>query len=133
MPILLPLLLVLRFLRGLWLGLKDAEFRSAFFLVLTILLTGTAFYRYVEGWRWLDALYFSVITLTTIGYGDFSPQTDLGKIFTIGYIITGLGTLSGFVALVAARRRVNGELLRPPLSPSGGPPDGGGPDDEQQK
>ena len=47
-------------------------------IVLTI-LTGTLFYHAVEGWRFLDALYFSVATLTTVGYGDFTPQTDAGK------------------------------------------------------
>ncbi|MGB0255380.1 MAG: potassium channel family protein, partial [Flavobacteriaceae bacterium] len=53
--------------------------------------------RLIEGWSWLDSLYFSVITLTTIGYGDFSPQTNLGKLFTMAYIIIGVALILGFV------------------------------------
>jgi voltage-gated potassium channel Kch len=48
-------------------------------------------------------LYFSVITLTTVGYGDFSPQTPAGKIFTMIYVLVGLGLISGFVYLLADR------------------------------
>ena len=58
------------------------------------------FYTRFEEMRWLDALYFSVITLTTIGYGDFAPQIDIGKIFTIGYVLTGVGIMVGFITKV---------------------------------
>ena len=61
------------------------------------------FYARVEGWNALDALYFSVITLTTVGYGDFSPHTPAGKIFTMIYVLVGLGLISGFVFLLAER------------------------------
>ena len=55
---------------------------------------------YAEGWRFSNALYFSAITLTTIGYDDFSPQIDLGKIFTIIYIGFGVGLILTFVNTV---------------------------------
>ena len=58
---------------------------------------GTVVYHYLEGWSWIDALYFSVITLSTIGYGDFSPVTDTGKVFTIFYIIMGIGIILSFI------------------------------------
>lgn len=92
---------ILRLVRGVRDGLKEPEFRGLFWSVLLILLTGTWFYHQVEGWSWLDAFYFSVITLTTVGYGDFSPQTAVGKLFTIVYIILGLGLLSSFILLLA--------------------------------
>lgn len=87
-------MMLLRALRTL---LKDPKFRSLLYLTTLTLITGTLFYHSVEGWRLLDAFYFSVITLATVGYGDFTPQTDLGKIFTVMYIFLGLGILVGFV------------------------------------
>lgn len=88
------------FIRALKNQLKNKEVQTLLFLVVLILILGAFFYHNIEGWSWLDSFYFSVITLTTIGYGDFSPQTDLGKVFTIAYIFCGLGILSGFATVV---------------------------------
>lgn len=76
---------------------KDRAYRNLTISTFVILLNGTIIYHFVEGWKWLDSLYFSVITLTTVGYGDFSPQTNFGKIFTIIYILTGIGIIFGFI------------------------------------
>ncbi len=86
-------LTLLRFLRALRRAWGDELFRTSFFLTLMILLSGTMFYALVEGLRWVDALYLSVVTLTTLGYGDFTPATDLGKIFTVIYLFSGMGVL----------------------------------------
>jgi len=76
--------------------LKDKSYRNLLFTTNFFIALGTIVYHYIEGWSWLDSLYFSVITLTTIGYGDFSPQTDLGKIFTLLYIVVGVALILGF-------------------------------------
>ena len=55
-----------------------------------IVVGGTVVYHFLEGWRWLDSAYFSAMTLTTVGFGDFVPKTDLGKIFTIFYAFLGI-------------------------------------------
>ena len=76
--------------------LKDKSYRSLLLTTNFFIGLGTVIYHFVEGWSWLDSLYFSVITLTTIGYGDFSPQTNLGKIFTLLYIVIGVALILGF-------------------------------------
>jgi voltage-gated potassium channel len=92
-------------------GLKDPEFRGLMLFVAGILTAGTFFYHHVEKWRWLDSLYFSVATLTTVGYGDFSPHTDAGKIFTIIYIFFGVGIILGFVNSVAKHVKEQNAIL----------------------
>jgi len=92
--------LIVRFFRSIRVGLQDREFRALFTWVLIVIAIGTAFYSRYEGWRVLDALYFTIITLTTIGYGDFAPQTDAGKIFTMVYIFVGISLISGFIILL---------------------------------
>lgn len=71
-------------------------------LILTLgvyIVFGAVFYHAVEKWNWINSFYFTVITLSTVGYGDFTPQTNVGKIFTIGFIFIGVGL---FVAVANA-------------------------------
>ncbi len=76
----------------------SANFRGGLLLAVLLLLSGTVFYKSVEGWSWVDALYFAATTVSTVGIGDLSPQTHLGKLFTVIYIFVGVGV---FVALFA--------------------------------
>ena len=77
--------------------LKDEDYRKLLFASLIMISIGATFYHFIEGWSWIDCMYFCVITLTTIGYGDFSPQTDGGKIFTMVCILIGLGMILSFI------------------------------------
>ena len=88
------------FFRTLLSFLKDEEYRQLLYTTIAILGVGTLAYRYLEEWSWIDSLYFSVITLTTVGYGDFSPSTDAGKLFTIFYILIGIGIILSFIDAV---------------------------------
>ena len=90
-----------RFGRGIWSAFKDPEFQVLLVLTAIVLGTGTLFYHEVQGWSLLNSLYFSVVTLTTVGYGDLYPTTDVSKIFTMIYLIIGIGILFGFINTIA--------------------------------
>ncbi len=62
---------------------------GAITLVLLFLIA-TVWYKFVEGWSWLDAFYMTVITLATVGYGETRPLGDRGRLFTIVIIILGI-------------------------------------------
>ena len=75
----------------------NKKYQKIILATVSIITIGSIVYHYIEGWSWIDSIYFSAITLTTVGYGDFSPQTDIGKIFTVFYVITGIGLMFSFI------------------------------------
>ena len=85
------------FIKTIFTFLKNKEYRSLLYTTFIIILIGAFAYHYLEGWTYLDSFYFSVVTLTTIGYGDLAPKTDGGKIFTIIYIVLGIGVILNFL------------------------------------
>lgn len=62
-----------------------------------IIAGGTVFFRFVEGWSWLDAYFFTVVTISTVGYGNLVPATALGKIGTTVFILLGLGIFAAAI------------------------------------
>jgi voltage-gated potassium channel len=58
--------------------------------LFTVALAGTLWYRFIEGWSWSDAVYMTVITLATVGYGETHPLGNRGRIFTISLILMGV-------------------------------------------
>jgi voltage-gated potassium channel Kch len=78
-------------------------FRFVALLAILLLAGGTIFFHYQEKWSWLNSLYFSTVTLATVGYGDFTPQTDLGKLVDIFYILGGIGIIVTFANLFVRR------------------------------
>jgi voltage-gated potassium channel len=69
-----------------------------------LIIAGTVFFHIVEKFSWVNAYYFCVVTLTTIGYGDVVPHTYLGKIATTIYIVLGLGIISTYFSVRVKRR-----------------------------
>ena len=74
--------------------------RGAVILVL-ILLTGTFGYMVIEGWNLLDAFYMTVITVTTVGYGEIRTVSDIGRLFTVVIIFLGMGVMAYTLGMVA--------------------------------
>ncbi|MEB3217194.1 MAG: NAD-binding protein [Nostocales cyanobacterium 94392] len=62
-----------------------------------VLLTGTLWYRFVEKWTWEDATYMTVITLSTVGYGETQPLGSRGRLFTVALILMGVITIAYIV------------------------------------
>ncbi|HZA38991.1 MAG TPA: potassium channel protein [Actinomycetota bacterium] len=62
---------------------------------------GTAGYMIIEGWRFIDALYMTAMTLSTVGYKEIAPMSDLGQFFTITLIASGVGIALVTLTLVA--------------------------------
>lgn len=77
---------------------KRLVFAVVLFIIL--LIGASFFYSAVEGWNNLDSLYFTVATVTTVGYGDFVPQTNTGKIFTIFFPFIGIAMVFYFISLM---------------------------------
>ena len=88
------------------------NFRLAGVAAASILVIGATFFHYMEKLSWLDAFYFSTITLTTVGYGDITPTTSAGKLFTMFYIVIGIGILATFANLIVKRAVVKRELRK---------------------
>ena len=78
-------------------------------LMVLILLFGTIGYMMLEGWRPLDALYMTIITLTTVGYTEINPLSEEGRAFTVVLIMFGVG-LFLYVAGAVVQFMVEGRI-----------------------
>ena len=93
-------------------------------LSLIIIFSGTVGYMIIEGWRFLDALYMTIITISTVGYREVNQVGDLGRIFTIVVVFTGVGftlyvagavvqfMVEGRIRIILGRRRLDKKIDR---------------------
>lgn len=82
----------------------------AIMVLLSILCVGTLGFHYLEGWNFVESLYATVVTLSTVGYGDFIPHSSKGMLFTVFLIIVGVGTMLytvGFITETMIEGRLN--------------------------
>ncbi len=69
-------------------------------IFLILIFASSYIYSYVEGWSYFDSLYFTVVTVTTIGYGDIVPKTVIGKTFTMFFPFIGVALAFYLFSLV---------------------------------
>ena len=75
------------------------KFTVAIIIFLIFLSGGIFAYSAIEKWDYIDSAYFTIATVTTIGYGDVVPSTDIGKIFTMFFSFLGIGMAFYFFTL----------------------------------
>merc|ERR1711865_218779 len=69
--------------------------------MIFFLAIGTLFYSLAEGWSSIDALYFSAVSLTTVGYGDLQIQGQYSRLFSIFYLLSGTLMTAFFLGSIA--------------------------------
>jgi len=82
------------------LNLFRSKFRIALLLIICVLLIGVFGYHFVVGYGWVDALYMTIITITTVGFGEVVPLDESGKLFTVGLISASAITVAYSVSII---------------------------------
>ena len=72
---------------------------------------GTVGYMILEKWDFLDSLYMTVITISTVGFGEVNPVSDPGRVLTMAILVSGLGVL-GYLVGTLTQTLVEGQLLQ---------------------
>ncbi len=85
-------------------GTKDFDYYILLSLAITVVILGTVVFHLLEKWSWIDSLYFTITTLATVGYGDLTPTTPVGKLVTVVFVIVGVGIFLGFLNKMMERR-----------------------------
>jgi len=74
--------------------LKRLKLKTEIFLAASSLFgwigIGTILFHRLESWTWIQSFYFSVVTITTVGYGDLIPSNDMSRLFTAIYLLIGV-------------------------------------------
>lgn len=70
--------------------------------LISWIFVGTTIYHYLEDWTWNEAFYFTVVTLSTVGYGDLHPTTAASRAFTAIFILTGVAVVLAALGIVGS-------------------------------
>ncbi len=84
------------------------RFSLTFITLMGLLVVGVSGYHLLEGMSFIDSLYMTITTITTVGFGEVQPLSPLGRLFTIGLIIGGV-SIAAYALGSAAQFVVSGE------------------------
>jgi voltage-gated potassium channel len=74
-------------------GLRN-NLKLALIILIMALTWGTVGYMVLEGWGALDSFYMTILTLSTVGYGEVHPLSPSGRLFSVALIVMGVGTVA---------------------------------------
>jgi voltage-gated potassium channel len=95
-------------------GMKFNKMGIVGLLIVAIITTGTIGYQLIEGWSLSESVYMTVITISTVGFGEVRPLSAAGKIFTVALILCGVASITTGVSLIFSSiiEGTFGELMR---------------------
>lgn len=100
------------------------DLRMVILMLLLVLMFGTVGYVVIERWPLLDSIYMTIITISTVGYGEVYPLSTAGRIFSAVLIVTGVGValyafsnligylVRGHIMNIFGRRRMEDEIKK---------------------
>jgi hypothetical protein len=83
---------------------RRSQVSAAIVSIIFWITVGTVVFHTIENWTWIQALYFSVVTLATIGYGDLHPTTDLSRLITVIYILFAVAAAVSAISIIGTHR-----------------------------
>jgi hypothetical protein len=81
----------------------DRKIVVAITLIFGYLVAGTILFHAAEGWSYVDAFYFSGVTLSTVGYGDLTPTLPTTKILVVFFAFSGIGIVFYSISIIAQK------------------------------
>lgn len=71
---------------------------TTFSLLFTLIGGGTIIFHSMEDWTWIQSFYFTIVTMTTVGYGDLTPSSDKTRLVTAIFILVGVAIGAGIIS-----------------------------------
>ena len=88
-----------------------SKFQKALLLLFFVVTTGVIGYMYLSGYSFVNALYMTVITVSTVGFAEVEPLNDQEKLFTIFLITTSIISF-GYTVSAFTEYIISGQLFQ---------------------